>query len=275
MTPLSSHEILRHLGKNAKDLPIFVHNSLDSTNTEARRLLTQNIPRPFLVLARTQTAGRGRLGRSFHSPVDSGLYMTVAFDMTDPPEKITVVTPTAAVATVLAIQDVCGKQPNIKWVNDLYLHGRKICGILTEAVAYEEGYHILVGIGVNLTTKDFPEGMRNPAGALLSPDDPPVNPSLLCARIIHHLFEYLTPSNTSACLQAYRRHLLHIGQNVTCTRHFSDDGDHSTDLRGVVEGVDDDYGLILRLDDGTQEILRGGEISLSAASFHYKKEYIP
>lgn len=243
---------------------VTVFDTLDSTNTEAHRRLTQGLQAPFLTVAHRQTDGRGRLGRAFHSPRGSGLYMTLVFDSQASLDRLSSVTPAAAVATAEAISEVCCKEVGIKWVNDLYLDGKKVCGILTEAVVFESGYHVIVGIGVNLTTRDFPEGMRNPAGAVLSETDPPVDQSLLCARITQKLFKYLRPACADDCLTAYRSRLILLGERVIGTRHFPSDGEAlSTDgTEGTVVGVDEDYGLILRLEDGTFETLRGGEISI-------------
>ncbi len=243
---------------------VTVCDTIDSTNTEARRRLTEGITTPCLIVAHAQTGGRGRMGRAFHSPRGSGLYMTLVLDSQAGLDRLTAVTPASAVATAEAISEVCGKEVTIKWVNDLYLAGKKVCGILTEAVAFEGGHHVIVGIGVNITTRDFPEEMRNPAGSVLDVTEPPVDQSRLCARIVERLTTLLRPENAAECLASYRQRLCFEGERVVCTRHFSKDGEaYPTDgIEGIILGVDEDYGLILRRDDGTVEVLRGGEISL-------------
>lgn len=245
-------------------IPVTVFDTLDSTNTEARRRLNEGARVPCLILALTQTGGRGRLGRSFHSPHGSGLYMTLVFDSPASLGRLTCVTPAAAVAAAEAISEVCGKEVAVKWVNDLYLAGKKVGGILTEAVSFEGGYHIILGIGINITTRDFPEGMRNPAGALLTETDPPVDQSLLCARTVERFMTLMAPENAQSCLAAYRSRLSMVGERVVCTHHFPADDETAAPegIEGVVLGVDEDYGLILRLDDGSAQVLRGGEISV-------------
>jgi BirA family biotin operon repressor/biotin-[acetyl-CoA-carboxylase] ligase len=121
-----------------------------------------------------------------------------------------------------------------------------------------------VGIGINVTTRDFPEGLRNPAGSVLAENDPPIDQSLLCARIVEILSDLLRPDNAALCLKAYRKRLCMVGQRVICTRNFPADNEPLSDngIQGILVGVDEDYGLILHLDNGTAEILRGGEISL-------------
>jgi len=149
-------------------LPVFVYPILDSTNTQGRRMLAEGLSTPFVVVAHSQTAGKGRLGRSFYSPPNSGLYMTLVYTASGASGQAARATSAAAVAVCDAISEVCGKEAGIKWVNDLYLDGKKVCGILAEAIPCAEGCHVILGIGVNLTTKDFPDGMRHPAGAVLS-----------------------------------------------------------------------------------------------------------
>ena len=261
----ASEQIRKHLADALADMPITVHASIDSTNTQARRLAEQQVSAPYLVVAHAQTAGRGRLGRSFYSPAGSGLYMTLALDLRADEAVVSRVTPAAAVAVFRALEAVCQKQVQIKWVNDLYLDGKKICGILTEAIPTADGIRVLVGIGINITTHSFPEGMRNPAGAVLSPKDAPVDLSLLCATVANALVDALHGDRTEATLACYRSRLMLVGERVVCSRNFAPDGtpDPSRSVEGRIMGVDDDYGLLLRLDDATQTVLRGGEISLT------------
>ena len=263
--PLPSVEkIKKAMSHKLSDVKVFVCPTLDSTNTEAKRLLSQGINTPFLVVAHTQTQGKGRLGRSFYSPMGTGLYMTVAFTVHQPLSDVTDVTAVAAIATADAIEALLGKRVQIKWVNDLYLEAHKVSGILTEAVACDGGYHLVVGIGVNITTEHFPEGMRNPAGAVLKAGEGDADPSCLCALITQKLFEYLEPSSAEDIYERYCARLMLVGRRVTCSRNFASDGapDPRLSVEGIVEGVDRDYGLILRLDDGRITVLYGGEISV-------------
>jgi len=264
LLPATEH-IRKYLADSLADTPVTVHASIDSTNTQARRLSEQQVSAPYLVVAHAQTAGRGRLGRSFYSPAGSGLYMTLALDLRTDKAAVSRVTPAAAVAVSRALEAVCQKQVQIKWVNDLYLNGKKICGILTEAIPTVDGIRALVGIGINITTHSFPEGMRNPAGAVLSPMDAPVDLSLLCATVANELVDALRGDHAEETLACYRSRLMLVGERVVCSRNFAPDGtpDPSLSVEGSIMGIDDDYGLILRLDDATQTVLRGGEISLT------------
>ncbi|MGN0524457.1 biotin--[acetyl-CoA-carboxylase] ligase, partial [Eubacterium sp.] len=140
------------------------YKTLDSTNNVAKRIIAEGEDDVLLVVGEEQTAGRGRQGKSFYSPGGTGIYMSlVVHPMTELQNAVTATT-AAAVAVCRAIESLTDKKPMIKWVNDVYLDGKKICGILTEAVTDFETQtvsSIIIGIGINLTTKDFPCDVQN------------------------------------------------------------------------------------------------------------------
>jgi BirA family biotin operon repressor/biotin-[acetyl-CoA-carboxylase] ligase len=265
MLPLTP-SLLAALGDAAVRVKAEMYGTLDSTNTLAKTRAHENTP--ALYVARTQTGGRGRLGRSFHSPAETGLYMTVAYTTDRPLTEAVRVTAAAAVAAAASIEALTSKRPAIKWVNDLYLNGAKVGGILTEAVTRPDGAHrIVVGLGINLTTTEFPEGLRAPATALFSPDNAkaatPAFTGALAGAITRRLLDLVDPASGDdfplgmwgdKCLEDYRRRLLYVGTRVVCTR-----GD--TCFEGTVRGVDKDYSLLVETDGGTVT-LSSGEISL-------------
>ena len=135
--------------------PVYVHERLDSSNQTAKRLALAGAPHGTLVLAGQQSAGRGRMGRRFESPAGKGIYLSLVLRVPVPASKALGVTVGAAVAVARAVQKLCGIELGIKWVNDLYYQGKKVCGILTEAgTSVESGLleWLVVGIGLNLTT---------------------------------------------------------------------------------------------------------------------------
>jgi BirA family biotin operon repressor/biotin-[acetyl-CoA-carboxylase] ligase len=262
MTP----SLLAALGHAAPRLTAEIHGTLDSTNTLARTRAKEDVP--ALYIARAQTGGRGRLGRSFHSPADTGLYMTVAYTTDRPLTEAVRVTAAAAVAACAAIEALTDRRPAIKWVNDLYLGGCKIGGILTEAVSRGDGTHrMIVGWGINLTTASFPEGLRAPASCLFAQGDAPeeltVFADTLAGEIARRLLELAEviphcplPSGMwgETCLDFYRRRLLWVGEDVVCTRG-------SESFAGTLLGVDGDYSLLVEA-DGRTLTLSSGEISV-------------
>ncbi len=250
------------LGPYADSLEVTLYDTVDSTNTAAKSDAA-TADSPALYIARTQTGGRGRLGRSFHSPADTGLYMTVAYTTNKPLTEAVRVTAGASVAAVAAIESLTDKAPAIKWVNDLYLHHAKVGGILTEAVTLPaEGLtRMVVGLGINLTTTAFPDGLRAPASCLFPPDEAhlvtPVLMGRLAGEVTRRLLELTEGGLWGAeCLDFYRRHLLYVREPVLCTRG-------SEAFEGILEGVDEDFSLLVTAEGETRK-LASGEISVRA-----------
>ena len=168
--------------------------TVDSTNNYLKTLGASGAPQGTVAIAEAQTGGRGRLGRRFDSAPGAGVYLSVLLRPACPPQAMMTLTAQAAVAVRRAIAAVCGVQPEIKWVNDLYLNGKKICGILTElTLEAETGLvnYAVVGIGINCNRPagDFPEALRPIAGSILSQTGRPVDRSCLAAEMIRALFE--------------------------------------------------------------------------------------
>lgn len=252
-------DIRTALGAYAPEITISVFDTLPSTNTAAKADAF-TAASTALYVAKAQTEGRGRLGRSFHSPADTGLYMTVAYTTNEPLTEAVRVTALAAVAALAAIEGLTDKRPSVKWVNDLYLENCKIGGILTEAVTLPEGQtRMIVGWGINLTTTAFPTGLRAPASCLFSPAEAhtatPAFRNRLAGDITRRLLEALDGTIPPAdCLCFYREHLLYIGKRVLCTRG-------SESFEGVVLGVDEGYSLLVSV-NGQTVSLSSGEISV-------------
>lgn len=268
--------LMRALGNHACSLRCNVFDTIDSTNNVAKAHAKDDLP--ALYVARSQTGGRGRLGRSFHSPADTGLYMTVAYTTDRPLTEAVRATAAASVAAVAAIEAVAEKKTSIKWVNDLYFHGGKVGGILTEAVTRDDGRHrMVVGLGINLSTTDFPDDLRAPAASLFSLSEAyAVTDHLIytlageIARRLLELAEVFPPppdfpdgARGKACLDFYRRHLLYVDQPVTCTRG-------NEVFEGILRGVDEDYALLVER-DGEIFPLSSGEISVRPARRPIKK----
>ncbi len=240
------------LGHDGQGLTLCVLDEIDSTNNEAKRRALDTPKLPLLIAASRQTAGRGRMGRSFFSPADTGAYFSLMYQPAAPLSSAVSVTGKAAVAVMRAIRGLTGRQTEIKWVNDLYLDGKKICGILTEAVSQPGSPTlIIVGIGVNLTTVDFPDEISQRAGSL---GDATLTREALIAAVWREL-RALLQSEHGEWLQEYRAHSCVIGKPIT----WICDGKA---CHGEAVGINDRGELLVRLSDGSCELLRTGEISL-------------
>ena len=162
-------DLSTYLGEDVDTDKIHIYQSLASTNDTAKEMAKKGCPHGTVVLADTQTAGRGRFNRQFYSPGSTGLYMSVVLDADKLELKEnTLLTPFVAVVVARVIHSVTEKKCGIKWVNDLYLEDKKVCGILTEGVM--DGGKLskfVVGIGINIAAAGFPEELENIAGALI------------------------------------------------------------------------------------------------------------
>lgn len=252
---LSAEGIAAWLPARYAGLPLRVFPEIDSTNSEARRLLANGLAQPTLVAADRQTAGRGRSGRSFYSPAGTGLYMSlVLFPDTDLADAVRL-TAAAAVAVVRAVEALTDRRPGIKWVNDIYLDGRKICGILTEAAAGLESGRpqgVVVGIGLNVATERFPDELADTAASLF-PVGVPRN--RLAAAIAAELLALAEDPADGRFMADYRAHSLAPGRAVTYTAG-------GETRRALAVGIDDAGGLVVEDAAGRRTVLRSGEISL-------------
>lgn len=246
---LNAQEIKKSL---SFDCRVEYYKTLDSTNNVAKRIIAEGEDDVLLVVGEEQTAGRGRQGKSFYSPGGTGIYMSlVVHPMVELQNAVTATT-AAAVAVCRAIESLTDKKPMIKWVNDVYLDGKKICGILTEAVTDFETQtvsSIIIGIGINLTTKDFPRDVQN--ASCLNAD---VKRAELIGAVANEL-NRIVNSGYGEFMEYYRAHSLVVGEDIVFIKNGV-----STSARAV--GIDDFGGLEVELADGTRTTLRSGEITV-------------
>ena len=250
------------LGSLSKDLSIKVYKKIDSTNTRAKLFAESKSNTNAIFIAKEQTAGRGRLGRTFVSTKGNGLYLSILLNKKLPPEFATALTTYMAVIASRAIHTVAGVQPKIKWVNDLYLSGKKLAGILTEGKASENGESLdyaVVGIGVNLLKQDFPDNVKTIATTLENECQKQIDPIELAAHIISDFFENLSLVGTPELAEEYRHRSFLIGERVNVIKPTST-------YSATVNGITDKCELMLTLEDGTKEILSTGEVSVRIAN---------
>lgn len=249
MEIINEEKIVSLLQGGEQDLKICVYDLIDSTNSQAKRMFSEGDRSDKLIVARSQSGGRGRLGRSFYSPAEGGIYMTLAYTTDEMIADAVSITSAAAVAVCSAICMNTGVSPDIKWVNDLYLNGKKICGILAESVVQANSCHIILGIGINLNTKNFPQQLREIAGSIGAECDP----NKLIADIVNELFKFLY--GKADFMPEYRKRSMVLGKTVLCTR-----GNES--YLGVAEKITDKGALLVRCTNGDLICMDSGEISL-------------
>ena len=255
---LEELKLKRKLNKLSKDLSIKVYKKIDSTNTRAKIFAENKIGTNAVFIANEQTAGRGRLGRTFVSSKGKGLYLSILLNEKLPPDFATALTTYMAVIASRAIKTVTGVQPQIKWVNDLYLSGKKCAGILTEGKAADNGQSLsyaVVGIGINLLSQDFPDDVKSIATTLEDECKKRIGSIDIASHIISGFFENLSLVGSSELAEEYRRHSFLIGERVNVIKPTST-------YTASVKGITDRCELILTLDDGKEEILSTGEVSV-------------
>ena len=236
-------------------------DTIDSTNTRAKELAIAGAPEGTVVAAGSQSAGRGRLGRSFQSPEHAGVYMSVILRPNCPPAQLMHLTCAVAVAMCDAV-DLCAKvRPGIKWINDLVIGRRKLGGILTELILNPATSLVeaaIVGIGINVTQQpeEFSPELRDMAISLQHAAGKEIAPSLLAAHMILALSRMdLSIPARAAVMGAYRRDCITLGQQVRLVR-----GEESAE--GMALDVDEEGALLVRFRDGSIRPVSSGEVSV-------------
>ena len=262
---LSAEGIRPHILPQLKDSDIFVFGTIDSTNLEAKRRAMLGGGHFTAIIADQQTVGRGRFGRSFFSPPGCGIYMSLLLKPT--PQQLsdaTLLTTAAAVAVCRAIEMLTPLRPQIKWVNDIYLSDKKLCGILTEAVTdLESGAieSVVIGLGLNFKQPEItlPDEVAAVAGTLFGTQQPSITRNRLIAEIMNQVFALWDTLSTRAFLADYRSHSMLLGQEIVYAR-----GEEK--YAATAEEIDDDGALVVRMPGGQRITLRSGEVSVRPAS---------
>ncbi|MBM6920608.1 biotin--[acetyl-CoA-carboxylase] ligase [Phocea massiliensis] len=255
---LSKESIVPFLKPNSRIKEIHVYKEVDSTNTVAKQLANAGAPDGVLVAAEHQTAGRGRMGRQFYSPKENGVYFSVMRRLPFPAEVTTLVTSAAAVAVCRAIQSLYGIEAQIKWVNDVYIAGKKVCGILTEASMNFEHQtldYVVVGIGVNVTAQEYPPELASIITSLDQHTSEPIDRSQLIAAIVNELEDFCENLSARTFLPEYRARSFLIGQPIRVISPMQ------TYEAKAIE-IDDDGHLVVQTADGTTKTVNSGEVSV-------------
>lgn len=236
-------------------------DSIGSTNDHLRNLARQGAPHGTAVIAAHQTGGHGRMGRSFHSPMGQGIYLSILLRPGCAATELMHLTCAAAVAMCDAVETAAGFQPGIKWTNDLVWGSRKLGGILTE-LGFGTGGRVdyaIVGIGINCLQAegDFPPEIRDMAGSLTMAAGRIVRPETLAAAMLHALYtmDRKLLTEKAELLDSYRHRCVTIGRQISVVR--------GGEVRyGTALSVDDEGALVVAFREGTVEAVNSGEVSI-------------
>ena len=255
---LSSQSIQQYLSHH---FDIKVYPSVSSTNTVLKELAENGCPEKTVIIAEEQTLGRGRMGKKFYSPAGSGVYLSLLLRPDIPANEALFLTTSAAVATAKAIEDVCDKKADIKWVNDIYIENKKVCGILTEAsFNIETGKldYAIVGIGINITSpKDgFPEDISDIATAVFHQSSDAVNKkSILIAHLLDYMIDYYENFREKDYVREYIDRSMILGKEIFVL-------DQGNSLEATAIALDKNCRLKVRFKDNTEKWLSSGEVSI-------------
>lgn len=256
---LSPQGIQKYLKQEYKNMDINVIPVIGSTNDLVREKANEGYDEGYVVISNEQTKGRGRYGRKFFSPSGTGLYMSLLLRPKNYSASEAVkVTMIAAVAMCEAIEEVSDEKAEIKWVNDIFIKDKKVCGILTEAsYGLENGVldYAVVGVGINVYRPEggFPEEIEQTAGAIFNNTQDDLK-NHLSASFINNFMRYYLLQNDEF-VEEYRNRSFVVGKKVMVIM-----GDNKREA--LVQGVDDECRLIVEYDDGKTESLSYGEISI-------------
>lgn len=240
-----------YIKKTLPDFEIIYFDTVDSTSSEAKRRILAGEDAMRLYIADRQTGGRGRMGRSFYSPKSTGIYLSFAYKPASRPEDAVLITSQAAVAVAEAIESLTEIKCGIKWVNDIYIGGKKAAGILAESVACDS-HHIILGIGINLSTKSFPPELTDKACSLNAPHLSGAELTVCLAEKIRHFIHH--PEDRSF-IKSYKAHSIVLGREITFVKN-------GRVFAGTATDITDSCHLSVRLRDGGEELLSSGEISI-------------
>lgn len=256
---LSAEIIKEQLGELSDRLDIEVKPKVTSTNALLKQAAADGAREGTVIVAAEQTAGRGRFTRSFFSPGDSGVYFSILLRPRVSADAAVLITTAAAVAVAEAAEALSGQKADIKWVNDILIDNKKICGILTEAALnLESGAldYAVLGIGVNVYKPEggFPEEIKDKAGAVFENRGKDLR-SRLAAEIIGRFLGYYDSLSDKTFLDSYRRRCIVLNRDITVIAG-------NVTRNAAVLGIDDGCRLHVKYADGTEDYLSSGEISI-------------
>lgn len=265
---LSEEGILTHVKASSLTDRIHVFKTVESTNLTAKKMALDGAPFGTVVIAEEQTRGKGRMGRSFYSPPGSGIYMSFILKPRTDMAKSVLITTAASVAVCKAIEVTTGIDCRIKWVNDIYIGEKKICGILTEAVTdFESGgiEYIVCGIGINYSTV-FPDDLSAIAGSLFEKQSEKgfVSRNRLIGEVINQVLDIYENIESKKFIEEYKSRSFVLGKEIHIIPTAGQDTERNLagGIPAAAVDIDCDGGLVVRYRDGSVGTLNSGEISI-------------
>ena len=255
---LSLEKISGYLCDELKEIDINVFNEVTSTNTLLKE--QGKIKNEWCTfIASSQTGGKGRLGRSFYSPKGSGVYFSVLLKPNLEIEKSILITTAAAVAVTRSLENLGCKNSRIKWVNDIFVDNKKVCGILTESVVNTETKKLdfaVLGVGINLVKPkdDFPEEIKNIAGAVFGSETENLKERFV-AEFLNEFYKIYKDLSDNSFMETYREKSLCLNKEITVIKN-------DIEIKARAISIDNNARLEVEYKTGEREFLGSGEISI-------------
>lgn len=257
-------KMINNLLSNGNRLKISFEKTVESTNSRLKELAEQGAEHGTVLIAQRQTGGKGRLGRTFHSP-NGGLYMSILLRPKFLAEESVHITVAAAVAVAKAVESVSEKKAGIKWVNDIYIDSQKLCGILTEAAMdFESGTvnYAIVGIGINVYQSDeeLPDEISEIAGYLFDKKPEDNVKTILAAEVLSNFMGFYDKLEKREYIDEYQKRSVLTGCKILFLQ-----GNYK--FNGIVEGINDKAELIVRLENNEIKTFSSGEVLIDKDAF--------
>lgn len=261
---ISKEGISIYLNKDFSNVDIYIYKTTSSTNEVAKKLALSGAKHGTVVISEEQTQGKGRMGRSFYSPANTGIYMSIILRPTLTAMDSVLITTSSSVAICDAIHKVTGIECQIKWINDIYINNKKIGGILTEASTnFESGTidYLILGIGINFNNPkdDFPDNLKEIAGSLYKGNSNGINRNMLCAEILNNILSIIPKIKDYDFISEYKKRSIILNQEIM----YISGGIYS---KGKAIDINNDGSLVIKHDDGSIKILNSGEVSIRRLS---------
>ncbi len=237
---------------------IEIEKIVTSTNSTVKALGAKGEKEGYLLISESQTSGRGRLGRNFYSPEGTGVYMSLLLRPKITPENTTLITTAAAVSVCNALERLGVASPEIKWVNDIFVNGKKVCGILTEGSINGNGKteFAVLGVGVNIYTPKggFPKELESIANGIFSEEKENLRNKFI-AYFIESFYSFYENLTLREFITEYEQRCFVIGEKVSFMRN-------NELVKAKAIGIDENCGLKVITEDGRETVLSSGEVSL-------------
>ncbi|MBI4548998.1 MAG: biotin--[acetyl-CoA-carboxylase] ligase [Ignavibacteriae bacterium] len=249
---MTIEDIKKHLTTTEFGKKIYAFESIDTTNTYAKTLALQGSNEGTLVIADDQLRGRGRLGRTWFSEKGKNLTFSFIVKPNIPPQSIGVLSLYAGVSVAAAIREVTGITPECKWPNDVFINGKKVCGILSEGIFTQDKLSaVVIGIGLNVNQSEFPSEIRETATSLMLAAGKVFDRFQVLATVLEHLeslYDNIQSNRINKILSLWNRYNRMFGKYISVSYQ-------NTVIRGIAKQLADDGGLIIQVNRDEQKVM--------------------